>query len=264
MTGFLKEDFIHGFGPSPLPVDSLFFLRQVEFGRWLMYEEIPASPAYETRPARPIAWVTWLLVGSTVAVFILQLFFAYLDDDDVVGNTLAFSSQAWAEGRYWTLVTYAWAHAVVIFGDSSLFWLHIAANMVPLICLGPAIEELLGKWRFLGLYLGGAVVSALVWSFFNPDSREPIIGASGAVFALIAAAGAAVPQARVIVYFLFVLPVPMSLQALAIVACGIEVVSMIFNWMPEVAHTAHLGGAAFGFLYIAGLRFMARRRTSHR
>ena len=227
-----------------------------------MYQEIPASSHYEIEPRRPIAWVTWMLVGSTVAVFLLQLFALHVYGDDVVGNTLAFSSQAWAEDRYWTLLTYAWAHAVAIFGDPGLFWLHIVANMVPLICLGPAMEELLGRWRFLGLYLGGAIASALVWFLFNPDVEEPIIGASGAVFALIAAAGTAVPRARVIVYFFFVLPIPMSLRVLAIVTCGVELVSIIFGWMPEVAHSAHLGGAAFGFLYILGIRFFFRRGAS--
>ncbi|HEY0257044.1 MAG TPA: rhomboid family intramembrane serine protease [Candidatus Methylacidiphilales bacterium] len=227
-----------------------------------MHEEIPAAPSYEITPRRPIAWVTWTLVGSTFAVFLLQLLSVHLHGDDVVGNTLAFSSQAWAEGRYWTLITYAWAHAVIFFGDPGLFWLHIVANMLPLICLGPAMEELLGRWRFLGLYLGGAIASVLVWFIFNPDAQEPIIGASGAVFALIAAAGTAAPRARVIVYFFFVLPIPMSLRVLAITACGVELAFIILNWMPEVAHTAHLGGAAFGFLYILGIRLLARRRAT--
>lgn len=228
-----------------------------------MHEEIPASPSYEIEPTRPIAWMTWILVGSTVAVFLLQLLALHIYGDDVIGNALAFSSAAWAEGRYWTLITYAWAHAVAMFGDPGLFWLHIVANMIPLICLGPAMEQLLGKWRFLGLYLGGAMASVLVWFFFNPDTREPIIGASGAVFALIAAAGTAVPHARVVVYLLFVLPIPMSLRVLAIAACGVELIQIIFNWMPEVAHSAHLGGAAFGFLYIFGIRLARRRASFH-
>jgi membrane associated rhomboid family serine protease len=235
---------------------------QVRSGLSAYIQEIPMPSSYEIEPRRPLAWVTWMLVGSTVAVFLLQLFALHIYGDDVVGNALAFSPEAWDEGRYWTVITYAWAHAVAIFGDPGLFWLHIVANMIPLICLGPALEELLGKWRFLGLYLGGAIASLLVWFFFNSDNPEPIIGASGAVFALIAAAGTAAPRARVIVYFLFVLPIPMSLQALAIAACGVELIQIIFGWMPEVAHSAHLGGAAFGFFYILGIRLASRRRVS--
>jgi membrane associated rhomboid family serine protease len=229
-----------------------------------MYQEIPAAPSYEIAPRRPFAWITWTLVGSTVAVFLLQLLSVHLYGNDVVGNALAFSPQAWAEDRYWTLLTYAWAHAVVLFDDPGLFWLHIVSNMLPLVFLGPSMEELLGKWRFLGLYLGGAISAALAWFLLNPGGDEPIIGASGAIFALIAAAGTAAPRARVIVYLFFVVPIPMNMLALAITACGTELVFMIFHWMPQVAHSAHLGGAAFGFLYLMGIRLASRRRTSFR
>jgi membrane associated rhomboid family serine protease len=53
----------------------------------------------------------------------------------------------------------------------------------------------------------------------------------------------------VTVYFFFVLPVRMSMSAVALVTCGLEVVMIIFNWLPDVAHSAHLGGAVFGAFY---------------
>ena len=217
-----------------------------------MYEKIPHFYPYPMTTRRPVAWVTWFLVGSTVAVFLLQLLGLHLYGDDVLGDALAFSPQAWADHRYWTLLTYAWAHAVAMFGDSSLFWLHIVANMIPLICLGPALEEWLGHGRYLGLYLGGAVASALVWLCFNSDAGpdQGVIGASGAVFAIIAAIGTAVPRARVTVFLFYVLPLRMSMSVLALVACGVELASILFRWMPEVAHSAHLGGAAFGLSLI--------------
>ena len=163
------------------------------------------------------------------------------------------------EHRYWTLITYAWVHAVAMFGSSDLFWLHIAANMIPLICLGPALEEMLGHGRFLGLYLGGAIAAVVIWHLLNLHVYEPIMGASGAIFAVIAAIGAAVPRARVTVFFLYVLPIRMSMRVLALVVCGMELVQIIFHWMPEVAHSAHLAGAAFGFLYVGTLRLMGRQ-----
>ncbi|HEX4139056.1 MAG TPA: rhomboid family intramembrane serine protease [Candidatus Methylacidiphilales bacterium] len=221
--------------------------------------EPPAPPGYAYNYApvhRPFAWVTWTLIASTVGVFVLQLLEFRRFHDDVVGDALAFSSSALADGRYYTLLTYAWAHAVDL-GGSGYFWLHIVANMIPLACIGPALEDILGHGRYLGLYLGGAVASVLIWYFFNSDSDEPIIGASGAVFAVIAGIGTAVPRARVTVLLFYIIPVRMSMLAVALVACGIEAAFIVMQhipplepWsLPEVAHSAHLGGAAFGAIY---------------
>ena len=227
-----------------------------------MDEEISTPESYPVERARPIAWVTWFLVGSTVLVFLLQLFCLYRFGDDVIGDALAFSPQAFADHHYWTLLTYAWAHAVAMFGNSDLFWLHIVANMIPIICLGPPLEEMLGHWRYLGLYLGGAIAAALVWFLFDHGGDDAIIGASGAVFALIAAAGTAAPHARVTVLLFYLIPLRMSLRVLALVICGAELAQLAFHWLPEVAHTAHLGGAAFGFLYIVTLRWYSRKKMA--
>ncbi len=210
-------------------------------------------------PRGPFAWVTWTIVLSTVLVFMAQLIGLHLYHDDVVGNALAFSTDALDDDRYYTLLTYAWAHAVDMGGGYAryFFWLHLVANMIPLVCLGPALEEILGHRRFLGLYLGGAVASVLVWLAFNSDTDEPIIGASGAVFAVIAGIAAAVPREPVTVLLFYIVPARMSMSIVALIICGLEVVFIVMSYIPtlepysmeEVAHTAHLGGAAFGVLY---------------
>jgi membrane associated rhomboid family serine protease len=218
-----------------------------------------SKPAWEFQFRRPVAWVTWFLVGTTVAVFLGQLYELHTRGEDVIGDALACTPGALAAGRWWTLLTYAWAHAVAMFGDSSYFWLHIVANMVPLICLGPALEEFLGHLRYLGLYLGGAIAAALVWYLFNTGTGDQgIIGASGAVFAVIAGVGTAAPGMRVRVYLFYVLPISMTLRTMALVLCGAELAQAVFGWLPEIAHTAHLGGAAFGFLYVGAVRLGRR------
>lgn len=239
-----------------------------------MYNRGPDLFAPPPPPGRPIAWVTWFLVASTVGVFLLQLTGLQLLGSDVVGDALAFSPQAVAEHRYWTVLTYAWAHAVAIFDNSDLFWLHIVANMIPLICLGPALEEFLGHLRYLGLYLGGAIVAALAWYALNQAADEPVIGASGAVFAVIAGVGVAYPRITVTLLLFYVVPMRMSMGVLAVVVCGLEAVQAFlglfpaiaqsphFAWMTQIAHSAHLGGAAFGFFYVLCFRLTARRYSN--
>jgi membrane associated rhomboid family serine protease len=62
-----------------------------------------------------------------------------------------------------------------------------------------------------------------------------------------------------VVYVFFVLPIRMSLRVLAIAICGVELAQIVFHWMPEVAHSAHLGGAAFGFFYVLAVRALRGR-----
>lgn len=219
---------------------------------------IAENPPFQKRIRRPRAWVTWLLVLSTVGMFVFQLLVFHLTGQDDVGEMLSFSPDALAEGRYWTLLTYGWAHAVIMFGDPGLFWLHLAANMVPLICLGPALEEALGHFRFLGLYLGGMIGAALGWYLFNLHSPEGMMGASGAVFALLTAAATVAPRARVTVYVFFILPIPMNMLVLALLACGLELAQLIFGWLPQIAHLGHLAGAVFGVFYILLLRLRSQ------
>jgi membrane associated rhomboid family serine protease len=222
-------------------------------------QEPKIKPAWEFQSRRPVAWATWFLVGTTIAVFLGQLYELHTRGEDFVGEALAFSPDAFGAGHWWTLLTYAWVHAVAMFGDSSFFWLHIVANMIPLICLGPALEEFLGHLRYLGLYLGGAIVAALVWYALNLNAAdEPIIGASGAVFAVIAGVATAAPGMRVRVYLFYVLPISMTLRTMAFVICGAELAQAVFGWLPEIAHSAHLGGAAFGFLYVGAVRLGRR------
>jgi membrane associated rhomboid family serine protease len=82
-----------------------------------------------------------------------------------------------ADGAWWQLVTSAFTHVDV---------LHIAFNMVALYFLGPMLETVLGRWRFLAVYLVSALAgSAAVMLFAAPHSQT--IGASGAIFGLMGA-----------------------------------------------------------------------------
>ncbi len=230
----------------------------------MSHQDSPLPPTRRRRWfRRPVPLVTRLLLDTTVAVFLAQVFTHYYYGIDYVGECLAFSAEAWAAHDYWTVLTYAWAHAVEFPGLPGFFWIHIAANMMLLYSLGPNLEEYLGPWRFLGLYLGGAIAASLTWLAFNSLPGESIIGASGAAFSLIAAAGTLAPRARIMVYVLFIVPIRMTLGLLAFAICAVEAASIFFNWMPFVGHSAHLGGAAFGCLYCLVLRGLQSRRRAN-
>ncbi len=80
-------------------------------------------------------------------------------------------------GAYWQLMTSAFAHITVT---------HIAFNMVALYFLGPQLEAVLGRARFLGLYLVSALTGSLAVMFLS-EPHSQTLGASGAIFGLLGA-----------------------------------------------------------------------------
>lgn len=82
-----------------------------------------------------------------------------------------------AQGAWWQLFTVMFTHVSL--------W-HIAFNMVALWVLGPQLELVLGRARFLALYLvSGFVASAMIYGLANPNGLT--VGASGAIFGLMGA-----------------------------------------------------------------------------
>ncbi|MEZ0577562.1 rhomboid family intramembrane serine protease [Nocardioides sp. MH1] len=82
-----------------------------------------------------------------------------------------------SDGGYWQLLTSAFTHVEA---------LHIAFNMILLFVLGPQLELALGRLRYLALYLvSGLAGSVAVYWLSDTDSST--LGASGAIFGLIAA-----------------------------------------------------------------------------
>ena len=79
-----------------------------------------------------------------------------------------------SDGAVWQALTSAFTHVQV--------W-HIAMNMFALFFMGPALEAMLGRWRYLALYL----LSALGGSVLVLVTGRGAVGASGAIFGLLAA-----------------------------------------------------------------------------
>lgn len=82
-----------------------------------------------------------------------------------------------ADGAYWQLLTSAFTHVEI--------W-HIAFNMLALYVLGPQLEQMVGRIRFLALYLLSGLVGSLLVYWLSPVDGSTL-GASGAVFGLMGA-----------------------------------------------------------------------------
>ncbi|MDT8368571.1 MAG: rhomboid family intramembrane serine protease [Longimicrobiales bacterium] len=136
----------------------------------------------------------------------------------------------------WTLVTYQFLHAPG-FG-------HIFFNMLMLYFFGPRLEERIGARAFLTLYLGAGIFGAVLSAIFTPGAL--MVGASAAVYGVVAAFAIVWPLERV--YLWFVLPVP--IWVLAVFAVVLSLQSSVFGANDGIAHFAHLGGLLFGGGYL--------------
>lgn len=151
----------------------------------------------------------------------------------------------------WQFVTYIFMH-----GNP----LHLLLNMLILWFFGSEIESKLGKKGYLLYFfvcgIGAGVFNFLVnWYFFEARSSVPIIGASGAIFGILAAYGIFFGDRYMLVFFLF----PMRAKYFVLVMAAIELVTGVeARAQDNVAHFAHLGGMGIGALYIY-LKFIRPR-----
>ncbi len=183
------------------------------------------------RPVRP-GLVSQVLIGINVAVWMLLV--ATGGRGSPVAFELVLIPQRVAEGAVWQLLTSAFAHLDV---------LHVGLNMFAVYLLGPQLEELLGRARFLALYLVSALAgSALVMWAAPPFGAT--LGASGAVFGLFAA------------YLVVALRRRANLQPILVVI-GINVLFTVVG-RGFISWQGHLGGFLGGLL-VAGALFYAPR-----
>jgi len=185
------------------------------------------------RTRQPTA--TYLLLLS------MALIMAVLSAASVPFATLIFRSFSLVpntvlRGRdLYTLVTYMFLHSN---------WMHFALNAVALLAAGVAVERDIGSDRFVVLFFLSGITAGLVHSLAYPSSPTLVVGASGAIFGVIAVLFLLMPFK-----ITFALLVPLPAVLLGILPALTETYSAILGLDPTVAHFAHLGGFVFGVLY---------------
>ncbi len=144
---------------------------------------------------------------------------------------------------------------------------HIFFNMFALYMFGTPVEMSWGPRKFLFFYLFtglGALVLQFAVQFIELSQGSvdvqsvnyPMMGASGAVFGILAAYGLQFPDS---IIQLIIPPVRMRAKYFVLIYAGLEIFLGIGNFRTGVAHFAHVGGALFGFLLIMYWRYRGER-----
>ncbi|BEQ16333.1 rhomboid family intramembrane serine protease [Desulfoferula mesophila] len=129
-------------------------------------------------------------------------------------------------------------------------FLHLAGNMLYLWIFGNNVEDRLGPVRFVVFYLVGGVLASLAHVLADPASQLPMIGASGAIAAVLGAYFLLYPRANVVVLIWFFFFVQL-IRVPAVIVLGVWFLFQILgSGGPGVAWMAHIGGFVVGLVLI--------------
>ncbi|WP_327238734.1 rhomboid family intramembrane serine protease [Streptomyces sp. NBC_01317] len=134
-------------------------------------------------------------------------------------------------------------------------WLHLLGNMLFLYVFGAMTEERMGRLHFALFYLAAGYAALFVYAMANAGSEQTLVGASGAISAVLGAFLRLFPRARVTSLFPFLLFLPLRFPAWIVL-----IFWFVLQWVaarnagsgPGVAYLAHLVGFAVGFCYAWG------------
>lgn len=177
--------------------------------------------------------VTKNIIIANALVYLLEV---------TLGNPSLISAfMLWPLGTHflpWQLLTYAFLHGSVT---------HLLFNMFAVYMFGADMERVWGGRRYLIYYLVCAVAAALSQLLVNSitGAPYPTLGASGAVFGLLLAFARYFPERKII---LLLLPIPLPAKLFVVLYGALELVLGATGTQAGVAHFAHLGGLAGGFL----------------
>lgn len=204
-----------------------------------------------------------LVIVICVLVFIYQTFFVRND---------AMFYRKWGaipyellksirEGEfiYFNLITYAFVHGG---------FFHLLGNMWFFFIFGNNVERRLGSFIFILFYLSSAIISALIhmvvlfpeemlgmkrFESISPvgEMAIPLVGASGAVSAVLGAYMKYFPRNYVatLVIFFIITVIPISASIFIGVWLVGQIMNAVFNPQASIAWFAHLGGFAYGYLF---------------
>jgi len=137
-------------------------------------------------------------------------------------------------GYFWQVITYMFVHGG--------HW-HILLNMLILFMFGVQLERQMGSNEFLLFYLLTGMGVGFVYLLMGQNVT--LVGASGAIYAVMLAFATYFPNARITVFFVLPMRAPIAIALFA----GISLFFHLTGSRGGIAHLAHLIGIILGYLY---------------
>ena len=185
------------------------------------------------------AIVTWTLVAINVICYVAELVSQTVVNDGVMVGRFS-PTIGVADGQWYRLITNTFLHEP---GLSGIGPAHIIFNMWALIVVGPSLERLLGRVRFLTVYLVSGLAGSVLFYLLAPPATLAL-GASGAIFGLFGA------------WFVVARRLRLDSRAIVFLIVINLVISFAFS---GIAWQAHVGGLVAGAALTAAYAYAPRQ-----
>jgi membrane associated rhomboid family serine protease len=180
-----------------------------------------------------------ILLIANISIFLLDL----LTKGDYIYTWFALDpTKVTQDFQAWRMVTYMFVHAI----HNNFF--HILLNMLLLWMFGSPVVETMGERKFWWFYFSSGVFAGICTLVYYSITGHPttVIGASGALFALMVAFAVFFPTTQILILFLF----PVQARYAVLIFGAVELLSITANDPNDpIAHATHLGGALFAWAY---------------
>ena len=192
--------------------------------------------------------VVWLICAIGAAFLLQNIFGRWFNAGTLLEDFLALSGAHLRSGHIWTLLTYALLH-------SPTNLLDLIFTVLGLYFLGRPVLEQIGSRRFLGLTAAMAFGGGLLWTATHWLDGSILMGAATIVYGLLVVFACYRPDRPITLLLFFILPVSIKPKYLAFAALFIDLCGFIFYEVLHqpspfgLAHSAHLGGMAIGWLF---------------
>ncbi|MBB4267163.1 rhomboid family intramembrane serine protease [Roseospira visakhapatnamensis] len=230
-------------------------------------------PLRDDNPTTRAPYVTWILIGACVAVFLYQLGLDPLEERRLLVTLGAIPAVLLGQE---SLPTELAVVPALLTPVTSMFLhggvMHLGGNLLYLWIFGNNVEDAMGAARFALFYVVCGVAAALMHALMSPSSVVPMVGASGAISGVLGAYLLLFPWARVFVWFGFVFLFWVPAVVVLGLWFGLQALSLLGDpggATTGVAWGAHLGGFVVGMaltplLRRPGFPLFSRRRLVRR
>ena len=195
-------------------------------------------PIRDTQPSYSRPVVTILIIVLNVLAFLYEF---SLDD---YSRNYFIANYGLIPDRFhiWAVFTSMFLHGG---------WMHIIGNMWFLWIFGDNVEDVMGHGKYLIFYLLCGVAAGMTQVMFNPYSRLPMVGASGAIAGVMGAYLIKFPQSRIVtVVFIFIFLTRIEVPAVLMLLYWFFI--QLFSGFGSIGYSqANQGGTAF-FAHIGG------------